>query len=139
METLAQDLRYGIRTLLSRPLFTAAALLSVALGIGANTAIFSVVNSLLIKSLPYSDPDRLVLAWGVDMDTRPNSRSQVSATDIADYRAQNTVFEDITTYGNWSATFTGQGEPERVNGMQVGDGYLEIMRGTPLLGRVFSA
>src|SRR5262249_17509783 len=139
MDTLLQDLRYSIRTLVSKPPFTAAAVLSVALGIGANTAIFSVVNSLLIKSLPYSDPDRLVLAWGVERDTRPNDRSQVSATDVADYRVQNSVFEDITTYGNWSASLTGEGEPERVNGMQVGDGYFEIMRGAPLLGRVFSA
>src|SRR5262249_12538955 len=139
MDTLLQDLRYSIRTLISKPLFTAAAVLSVALGIGANTAIFSVVNSLLLKSLPYQDPDRLVLAWGVDRDTRPNNRSQVSATDVADYRAQGTAFEDITTYGNWSAAFTGQGEPERIEGTQVGDGYFEIMRGSPLLGRVFSA
>jgi len=139
MDTLLQDLRYSIRTLASKPMFTAAAVLSVALGIGANTAIFSVVNSVLLKSLPYHDPDRLVLAWGVETDTRLNERSQVSATDVADYRAQSSGFEDITTYGNWSATFTGQGEPERIDGMQVGDGYFAIMRGAPLLGRVFSA
>src|SRR5262245_3103809 len=139
MDTLLQDLRYGVRTLISKPLFTAAAVLSVALGIGANSAIFSVVNSLLLRSLPYSDPDHLVLAWGVETDTRPNNRSQVSATDVADYRAQSSAFEDITTYGNWSATFTGEGEPERVSGTQVGDGYFQIMRATPLLGRVFSA
>jgi putative ABC transport system permease protein len=138
MESLLRDLRYGIRVLLSMPLFTAMAVLSVALGIGANTAIFSVVNALLLKSLPYPEPDRLVLAWGVETDTRVNNRSQVSATDVADYRAQSTAFEDITTYGNWSATLTGGGEPERVNGMQVGDGYFSIMRGNPLLGRVFS-
>jgi len=138
MDTMLQDLRYSIRTLISKPLFTAAAVLSVALGIGANTAIFSVVNSLLLKSLPYSDPDRLVLAWGVETDTRLNNRSQVSATDVADYRAECSAFEDITTYGNWSASLTGQGEPERINGIQVGDGYFEIMRGVPLLGRAFS-
>jgi putative ABC transport system permease protein len=138
MDTLLQDLRYGVRTLLSKPLFSAAAVLSISLGIGANTAIFSVVNSLLLKSLPYPDPDRLVLVWGVETDTRLNNRSQVSATDVADYRAQSTAFEDITTYGNWSASFTGQGEPERINGMQVGDGYFGIMGGVPLLGRTFS-
>jgi putative ABC transport system permease protein len=137
MDTLLQDLRFGARALLSNPLFTAVAVLSIALGIGANTTIFSVVNSLLIKSLPYPDPDRLVLAWGVETDERLNERSQVSATDVADYRAQNTAFEDITTFGNWSATLTGEGEPERINGMQVGDGYFSIMRGGPLLGRAF--
>src|SRR6516225_11809077 len=98
MDTLLQDLRFGARALLSNPLFTAVAVLSIALGIGANTTIFSVVNSLLIKSLPYPDPDRLVLAWGVETDERLNERSQVSATDVADYRAQNTAFEDITTF-----------------------------------------
>jgi len=139
MDTLLQDVRYSIRTLVSKPLLTAAALLSVTLWIGANTAIFSVVNSLLIKSLPYQEPERLVLAWGVETDARSNDRSQVSATDVADYRSQSTSFEDLTTYGNWSAGFTGGGEPERVNGMQVGDGYFEIMRATPLVGRVFSA
>jgi putative ABC transport system permease protein len=138
MDTLVQDLRYAVRTLLSKPLFTVAAVISISLGIGANTAIFSVVNSLLLKSLPYPDPDRLVLVWGVETDTRTNNRSQVSATDVADYRAQCTAFEEIATYGNWSASFTGQGEPERINGMQVGDGYFEIMRGVPLLGRAFS-
>jgi putative ABC transport system permease protein len=138
MDIMLQDLRYSIRTLISKPLFTAAAILSVALGIGANTAIFSVVNSLLLKSLPYSDPDTLVLAWGVETDTRLNNRSQVSATDVVDYHSQSSAFEDITTYGNWSASLTGQGEPERINGMQVGDGYFEIMRGVPLLGRAFS-
>jgi predicted permease len=141
METLRQDVRYGLRMLWSRPALTLTAIVSLGLGIGANTAIFSVVNALLLKSLPYADADHLVLVWGVETDSRSNDRSQVSATDVADYRAQNTVFQDITTYGGWSGTLTGQGGvggPERVNGEQVGDGYFQIMGGTPLLGRVFA-
>ncbi len=118
------------------PGFTVVAVISLALGIGANTAIFSVINALLIKSLPYHDPDRLILVWG-NSPAEGKDRSQVSATDVADYRAQNTVFEDITTYGNWSATLIGDGDPERVQGIQVGDGYFSIMRGTPLFGRAF--
>jgi predicted permease len=143
MELLRQDLRYGLRMMFVRPAFTTLAILSLGLAIGANTAIFSVVNSVLLKPLPYSDPSRLVLMWSVDTagshQGDRNDRSQVSATDVADYRSQNSIFEDVTTYGNWSAAFSGEGEPERVNGMQVGDGYFQIMRGTPLLGRVFTS
>jgi putative ABC transport system permease protein len=119
------------------PAFTVVAIISLALGVGANTAIFSVVNALLIKSLPYSDPQNIVLVWGADSKDG-NNRSQVSATDVADYRAHNSVFEDVTTYGGWSATLLGEGDPERIQGMQVGDGYFSIMRGAPLLGRVFT-
>src|SRR5262245_41357557 len=135
MQTLWQDLRYGARMLLKKPGFTLIAVISLALGIGANTAIFSVVNTLLLKSLPYHDPDRIVLAWGVIPGG--NNRSQVSATDVADWRRQNSVFEEITTYGNWSATLLADGDPERINGIQVGDGFFSVMQGQPLLGRVF--
>ncbi|HEU4390847.1 MAG TPA: ABC transporter permease [Blastocatellia bacterium] len=137
MENLLKDVRYALRMIRGAPGFAAVAVASLALGIGANTAIFSVVNALLIRSLPYADPDRVVLVWGAG--AIEGKRSQVSATDVADYRAQNSVFEDVTTYGNWSATLLDQGEPERISGMQVGDGYFSIMRGTPILGRVFTA
>jgi len=94
-----------------------------------------VVNTLLLKALPYHDPDRIVLAWGVIPGG--NTRSQVSATDVADWRRQNSVFAEITTFGNWSATLLSDGEPERINGIQVGDGYFSVLQGQPLLGRVF--
>src|SRR5437899_1547005 len=103
MRTLLQDLRYGVRVLVKKPGFTAVAVISLALGIGANTAIFSVINAVLLKSLPYRDPDRLVLLWG-ELSAEGHHRSQVSATDVDDWRHQQTVFEDVTTYGNWSAT-----------------------------------
>src|SRR5262249_40980508 len=136
MQTLFQDIRYGVRMLQRSKAVTAVAVMSLALGIGANTAIFCVINAILLKSLPFSDPDRIVLVWG-DFPAEGNHRSQVSATDVDDWRRQNTVFEDIATYGNWSATFLGTGEAERIPGIQVGDGYFQIMKGTPLLGRVF--
>src|SRR5262249_8758406 len=119
-----------------RPAFTLIAVITLALGIGATTAIFCVINAILIKSLPYIEPDRIVLVWG-DFPAEGKHRSQVSATDVDDWRRQNTVFEDATTYGSWSATFLGNGEAERAPGIQVGDGYFQIMKGTPLLGRVF--
>jgi putative ABC transport system permease protein len=137
MGILLRDIRYGFRMLLKAPVFSSVAILSLALGIGANTAIFSVINALLIKSLPYAEPEGLALVWGASLD-EGSIRDQVSATDVADYRAQNSVFEDVTTYGGWSATLMGEGEPERIQGMQVGDGYFSIMRGSPILGRVFT-
>src|SRR5262249_36441807 len=136
MDTILKDIRYGVRMLQRSRAITAVAVMSLALGIGANTAIFCVINALLLKSLPYSEPDRIVLVWG-NLLAEGKHRSQVSATDVDDWRRQNTVFEDATTYGSWSATFLGNGEAERAPGIQVGDGYFQIMKGTPLLGRVF--
>ncbi len=137
MQTLWQDLRYGARMLSKRPGFTLIAVITLALGIGANTAIFSVVHGVLLKSLPYHEPERIVLLWG-DVPSQGDHSSQVSATDVADWRKQNTVFEEVATFSHWGATLSGEGEPERLSGMQVGDGYFSVMRGRPLLGRVFT-
>src|SRR5690348_14891179 len=119
MNALWQDIRYAIRWLGKSPAFTAIAVLTLALGIGANTAVFSVVNAVLLKSLPYHDPDRLVLVWGEDK-TQDTHRGQVSATDVADWRARNHVFEEIATYSDYRPVLTGVGEPERIAGAQVG-------------------
>jgi putative ABC transport system permease protein len=136
METVLQDLRYGVRMLRKSPLVTLVAVASLALGIGANTVIFSVVNAILLKSLPYPEPDRIVLVWG-NTPAEGKDRNQVSATDVDDWRQQGSVFEDVTTYAGWSATLLGGGEPERIYGTQVGDGYFSVMKATPLLGRTF--
>src|SRR4051812_13048270 len=136
METLRQDIRYGFRMLRKSPLVTLVAVVSLALGISANTVIFSVVNAILLKSLPFQDPERIVLVWG-NKPSEGHTRSQVSATDTDDWRQQNSVFEDIATYSNWSATLLGEGEPERIQGIQVGDGYFAVMKATPMLGRTF--
>jgi putative ABC transport system permease protein len=138
MEKLLQDLRYGVRMLRKSPMVTLVAVISLALGISANTVIFSVVNSILLRSLPFQDAERIVLVWG-NIPSERKDRTQVSATDVDDWRHQNNVFEDVTTYSNWSATLLGQGESERIPGIQVGDGYFSIMKGTPLLGRTFLA
>ncbi|MFN2455427.1 MAG: ABC transporter permease [Pyrinomonadaceae bacterium] len=137
MQALWQDVRYGLRMLLKHKGFAAVAIISLGLGIGANTTIFSVVNALLLKSLPYHDPERIILVWGAP--AQGNHRNQVSATDVADWRTQNSVFEEIATYSNWGAIFSGAGgEPERIPGMQVGDGYFRVLKSAPLLGRVFT-
>ena len=132
------DLRYAVRMLAKSPGFTAAAVLSLALGIGANTAVFSAINSVLLKSLPYPQPDRIVLVWSEDK-TQGLHRGQVSATDIADYRAQNHVFAEMSTYTDFRPVLTGAGEPERIFGAQVGDGFFDVMQVKPMLGRVFTA
>jgi len=102
METILRDLRYSARMLIKSPGFTAVAVLSIAIGIGANTTVFSVINAVLLKSVPYNDPSSLALVWG-DSRTESSLRkhNQVSATDIADVRAQTTVLEDVATYSGW--------------------------------------
>jgi putative ABC transport system permease protein len=134
MTGLFQDLRYAIRQLRKSPGFTVVAVVTLALGIGANTAIFSVANGVLIRDLPFQDPQRLALLWSVGRD---DNRDQLSFTDVDDYRSQNHVFENVVAFGNWSATFTGADTPARVPGVQVSDGYLSLMRVKPLLGRDF--
>src|ERR1700691_1544044 len=135
MNGLFQDLRYAARQLRNSPGFTAVAVVTLALGIGANTAIFSIVNGVLIRGLPYQDEQRLALLWNTGV--HGDNRGQLSFTDIDDYRSQNHVFENIVPFGDWTATFAGAGDPERIPGMQVGDGYLSLMRVQPMLGRDF--
>ncbi|MEY2502490.1 MAG: putative transport system permease protein [Verrucomicrobiota bacterium] len=138
MDTLLQDIRYGVRMLFRSPGFTAVAIISLALGIGANTAVFSVVNAALLKTLPYRDPQSIVLVWGEDK-AAGSSRGQVSATDVADYRARNHAFQEISVYSDFRPVLTGAGEPERIFGAQVGDGFFDVMQVKPLLGRFFTA
>jgi putative ABC transport system permease protein len=135
MTGLFQDLRYAIRQLRKNPGFTLVAVLTLALGIGANTAIFGVANGVLIRSLPYSDPQQLALLW--TSGSEGNNRAQLSFTDIDDYRTLNHVFENVVPFGNWNATFSGAGDPTPLPGMQVGDGYFSLMRVKPMLGRDF--
>jgi putative ABC transport system permease protein len=138
MRTLLEDVRFGLRMLRKSPGFTAVAVLTLTLGIGANTAIFSVVNAVLLRDLPYKDPDHLVLLWS-DHGKGGDARDQLSFTDIDDYRTQNHVFENVVAFGNWNATLTGIGDPTRLIGMQVADGYFSLMGGKPMLGRGFLA
>ena len=140
MQTLFRDLRYGARVLSKNPVFTAVAVISLGLGIGANTAVFSVINAVLLKSLPFKDPESLVLVWGDSRDDdRLRGRNQLSATDVADFRSQTTTLEDISPYMGWNPLMSGNVEAERIPAIQVGDGFFNVMRGTPMLGRVFTA
>ena len=139
METLLKDIRFGIRNLLKHPTFAITALLTLAIGIGANTTIFSFVNGILLRPLPYPDSERLV----VINETAPKRgipSMSISFPNFLDWRAQNQVFEDISAFGlSSSFTLTGAGEPERLRGKAVSQGTFEILRVAPILGRTFTA
>src|ERR687884_1445023 len=139
MERLIQDVRYGGRVLWKRPGFTAVVVLTLALGIGANTAIFSVVNAVLLKPLPYRNAERLV--WVAGNIRGGTDRASVSPPDYVDYRAQNTVFEEFAASNSvpLPVNLTGAGEPERLTGSFVTANYFRAFGVQPALGRVFGA
>src|SRR5262245_66580162 len=110
MRTLLQDLRYGARMLLKKPGFSVVAVVTLSLGIGANTAIFSVVNGVLLRPLPFAEPERLVALWETRGDA---SDDTVSYPDFADWRAQQSVFERMAVYRNNTLTLT-RSEERRV-------------------------
>ncbi len=120
MDTLFKDIRYGIRSLLKRPGFTAVAVITLGLGIGANTAIFSVVNTVLLRPLPYKEPDRLVSLWE---NVPQRGQWRVAPANFLDWKQQNTVFEDVAAFGASSMTLTGNGEPEQILGTRASAGF----------------
>jgi predicted permease len=138
METLIQDIRYGVRTLLKTPGFTAVAVIALALGIGANSAIFSVVNAVLLRPLAFDEPDRLVMVWEKRM-ALGRVRNVASAPDFVDWRAQNTVFEEMAAYSNTAFNITGGDEPERIQGVAVSPSFFSVLRVQPKIGRAFTA
>jgi putative ABC transport system permease protein len=140
LETLAQDLRYGGRMLSKNPGFTAVIVLTVALGIGANAAIFSVVHAVLLKPLPYPESDRLVMVWEkVFLPNYQNEENNPSPGNYSDWKSQNTVFEDIGSYRNRSFNLTSVGEPVRIEGEQVSASLFSVLQVNAALGRVFTA
>jgi predicted permease len=149
MESLWQDLRYGARMLLSKPGFTIIALATLALGIGANTAVFSVVNALLLRPLPFKEPDKLV--WIASGASKGSSGLVAAEGDVsgvttqvgnfADWRELNQSFQDLAAYFAFfdygSYTLTGSGEPERLRGVGVTQNFLDLLGVKPFLGRGF--
>jgi putative ABC transport system permease protein len=131
-------MRYGARMLWKKPGFTIVAIVTLALGIGANTTIFSFVNGILLRSLPYPQPDRLVVLDETALKRGITSMS-VSYPNFLDWREQNRVFEDIAAYGGSSLALTGSGEPEQLRGAEVSHGLFEILRVSPLMGRTITA
>jgi putative ABC transport system permease protein len=133
---ILQDLRYGLRTLRKHPGFTAVAVTALALGIGANTAIFSVVNTVLLRPLPYHDPDRLVMVW--EDDTKGGyPRDTPSAANFVDWREQNKVFEGMGALADQSFNLTGAGDPERLEGKRASANLFNLLGVEPMIGRGF--
>jgi predicted permease len=137
MRTLVQDLRYGVRMLLKNPVFTLIAVITLALGIGANSAIFTIVNGVLLRPLPFEEPERLVKVW----ETRHHlgrARNVVSPSDFFDWRSQNKSFEHMAAYTAGDFTLTGSGEPDRVRVTSVSPDLFPLLRQQPILGRAFT-
>jgi len=138
METLFQDVRYGIRTLLKNPGFTAIAIITLALGIGANTVIFSVVDSVLLRPLPFKDADRLVLLWETNPQQNSPDGKNAQASGIAnftDWNSQNQVFDAMSAYFNWTYNLTGVDEPERLEAAVVTGSFFDVLGVQSSMGR----
>src|SRR4029450_8806068 len=135
MHTLWQDVRYGARMLLKSPGITFVVILALALGIGANTAIFSVVDAALLRPLPYDESDRLVF---INETSKSMDEISISYPNFTDWRNQNTVFEKIGVYNRSSYNLTGTGEAERIITGQVSADMFSALRVNAALGRVFT-
>src|SRR5262245_30650963 len=140
IETLIQDLRYGVRTLMKSPGFAFVAVLTLALGIGANTAIFSVVNGVLLRALPYYEPERLVMVWA----DRPILQAQlgisdfpVTVADFVDWRNQNQVFEHMAALEPRRMNLSGGGAPESLVGMRASLSLFQLLGASFAAGRAF--
>ena len=136
MERLLQNLRYSVRMLRKNPGFTFIAVLTLALGIGANTAIFSVIDAVLLRPLPFKEAERLVAVWSTT-ERNPQSKQHVSSPDLADWRAQSRSFESLSGWFIYELTLTGNGEPVRVKGAGVNGDILTLLASAPELGRTF--
>jgi len=138
MEVILKDIRYAIRGLLKNRAFTAVAVLTLALGIGANAAIFSVVNAVLLKPLKFQDPDRLVIIWeeatfaGFPLNTP-------APGNYLDWKSQNRSFEDMAATADTSFNLTGDGEPERIAAQRVTESFFSLLGVQPLIGRLFTS
>jgi putative ABC transport system permease protein len=136
MEMFWQDIRYGIRMLLKAPSLSIVATIALALGIGANTAIFSVVNAVLLRPLPFANSDQLMMVWESD-PTRGQVRGTASYPNFADWREQNHVFEHMATYYNNDFILTGRGESTRLQGAVVNADLFPLLGVAPAIGRGF--
>jgi predicted permease len=138
LQTIWQDFRYALRMLGKKPGFTAIAVLTLALGIGANTAIFSVVDAMLLRPLPYPDPSRLVRIWEAS-DKYNSSRNVVNPVNFLDWRDHSQSFESMAAISNLITNLSSHGQPIAVQGMQVSPEFFSTLQVPPFLGRTFTA
>jgi putative ABC transport system permease protein len=137
MDTFVQDVRYAIRTCLRAPGFTFVAVLALALGIGANTAIFTIVNAALIERLPFKDPARLVVLWE-ESARRPGRSNTVAPANYLRWRERADVFEEMSAFADTRTVLTGSGEPEELTQQLAIGPLFKVLGVPPLLGRTFS-
>jgi len=130
-----QDVRFALRTLAKKPGFTCLAVLTLALGIGANTAIYSVIDGVLLHPIPFSEPERLVALY---QKTHSSEKNAVSYPNLLDWQRQNQTFEAIAGVRDDGFTLTTHGQPEPVMGLMVSSNFFSVLRVQPLLGRTFT-
>jgi putative ABC transport system permease protein len=138
MQTLLQDLRFAARMLVKSPGYTLVAVMALALGISANTAIFSVVNAILLRPLPYKESDRIVVPVSTNA-ARGSTDGSITYADYLDWKQEKEIFESVAAMSTQGADLSGEGEPERVRISAVTEDYFTVMASPPLLGRTFSA
>ena len=135
MNTLLSDIRFGLRMLLKNPMVTVVALVALTLGIGANTAIFSVVNGVLLRAFPYHEAERIVLVWE---KSRRTDQNVINLGNFSDWKEQNQVFTDMAVFFDRSFNLTGDGEPEEVTGQFGTTNLFSVLGSNPVLGRTFA-
>jgi putative ABC transport system permease protein len=133
---LLKDIRYAVKSLVRQPALTAVAVITVALGVGANTAIFSAVNAILLRPLPYHEPETIVQVWETN-EQRGYSRASASLPNFIDWRDQNQSFEHIAAYLGRGFNLTGMDQPERVQGAVVSASFFSVLGAKLALGRGF--
>ena len=138
MHSLWQDMRFGARMLLKNPGVTLVAVIALTLGIGANTAIFSVVNAVLLRSLPYEDGDRLAMVWENKQSGKGNPQNTINLGNFFDWKDQNNVFSDMAAFFDLNRNLTGDGEPEEVPGQIATTNLFSVLGVNAILGRTFA-
>jgi putative ABC transport system permease protein len=135
--TLLADIKFGVRMLLKSPMMTFVALFALTLGIGANTAIFSVVNAVLLRSYPYKDPEQLALVWEKKQGGRTD-QNVINLGNFSDWKEQNSVFSDMAFFLDTSRNLTSDGEPEEITGQLASTNLFSVLGANPILGRTFA-
>jgi len=139
MQTLLQDLRYGVRMLLKSPAVTVVAIVALTLGIGANTAIFSVVHAVMLRSFPYQDGEKLAIVWEHRRSGKGNPQNVINLGNFFDWKDQNTVFSDMAAFFDLNVNLTGDGQPEEVPGQIATSNIFSLLGVNAIRGRTFTA
>src|SRR6185436_645025 len=131
------DIKFGARMLLKSPMMTFVALCALTLGIGANTAIFIVVNAVLLRSFPYKDPEQLALVWEKRQGGRTD-QNVINLGNFSDWKDQNQVFSDMAVFFDYSRNLTGDGEPEEITGQLATTNLFSVLGTNAIMGRTFT-